>query len=272
MNLEELIDHLLTTQKDFSKEGFVADEKIQDNIVALVREIKAKRDQNLPSDFQTFADVELRKMTASIEWMTSDLGCMLSRPYIECIKNLMLDNHKEQRHGALVEVGIWKGGLLILFHYICKEFGLSDSEIIGIDTFEGLLPPPSEFKRDLEFYELIKPFGALRIDQHRVKSFFQQYSVPEEKIKLIKSDICLPSDEVKGLKDISLLRIDVDFHNPTLSALEELYPKLINGGYVIVDDYGLPFDCKAAVDAFRKKHLITSPMIEINHQAIYWQK
>ncbi len=74
------------------------------------------------------------------------------------------------------------------------------------------------------------------------------------------------------MSNLGLLRIDVDLYEPTLSTLEKLYPKIILGGYVIIDDYGLPLDCKAAVDHFRETNGIREIIIKINHQAVYWQK
>lgn len=48
---------------------------------------------------------------------------------------------------------------------------------------------------------------------------------------------------------ISLLRLDGDLYNSTFECLKYLYPRVIEGGCVIVDDISLP-GCKAACDEY----------------------
>jgi hypothetical protein len=71
---------------------------------------------------------------------------------------------------------------------------------------------------------------------------------------------------------LALARLDGDWHESTLTALEALYPRLSPGGHLIVDDYGLPTGCARAVDGFRAAHGIDAPLRRIDHQAVYWSK
>jgi O-methyltransferase len=58
------------------------------------------------------------------------------------------------------------------------------------------------------------------------------------------------------IEPISLLRLDADLYNSTYVCLKYLYPKVIKGGLVIVDDIQLP-GCEAAVhDYFRDTNQI----------------
>jgi len=62
-------------------------------------------------------------------------------------------------------------------------------------------------------------------------------------VELVKGDVreTIP-DYVRstpGLR-ISLLNLDVDLYEPTLIALEHLYPRVVSGGVVIVDEYAMP--------------------------------
>jgi hypothetical protein len=55
------------------------------------------------------------------------------------------------------------------------------------------------------------------------------------------------SEKILGHKfGISILRLDGDLYNSTYVCLKYLYPKVIKGGIVIIDDYALP-GCRAAV-------------------------
>ena len=50
-------------------------------------------------------------------------------------------------------------------------------------------------------------------------------------------------------EDISILRLDGDLYNSTYVCLKYLYPKVIKGGLVIIDDWALP-GCRSAVDDY----------------------
>jgi O-methyltransferase len=42
-----------------------------------------------------------------------------------------------------------------------------------------------------------------------------------------------------GIEKISLLRVDVDAYSATLEVLDELYDKVVPGGYIVFDDANL---------------------------------
>jgi hypothetical protein len=49
---------------------------------------------------------------------------------------------------------------------------------------------------------------------------------------------------------ISLLRLDTDWYSSTKIELKLLFPKLLKGGYLIIDDYGHWSGAKKAVDEY----------------------
>jgi len=73
-------------------------------------------------------------------------------------------------------------------------------------------------------------------------------------------------DTLPALKDfppIALLRLDGDLYESTAVCLEYLYPLVVDGGLIVIDDYGLP-GCAKAVDEYREAHGIASPLIVEN--------
>lgn len=56
-----------------------------------------------------------------------------------------------------------------------------------------------------------------------------------------------------GTPRIALLRLDGDLYESTLCCLEHLYPHVVPGGLVIIDDYELD-GCRAAVHEYLDKH------------------
>ena len=58
-------------------------------------------------------------------------------------------------------------------------------------------------------------------------------------IKLIQGKVEDTLKEEKNLpKSISVLRLDTDWYESTKMELQVLYPRLVKGGILIIDDYG----------------------------------
>jgi O-methyltransferase len=68
------------------------------------------------------------------------------------------------------------------------------------------------------------------------------------------------------------LRIDADLYGSTTTVLTQLYDRVANGGYVVVDDYGALQACRVAVDDFRRARGVVDPIIEIDYTGVYWVK
>ena len=79
----------------------------------------------------------------------------------------------------------------------------------------------------------------------------------EQNIELVKGNICktLPKyvKEHSELK-ISLLNLDTDIYDPAVVILEHLWPRIVKGGVLLVDDYGIfPGENKAVDEFFKDK-------------------
>ena len=70
-------------------------------------------------------------------------------------------------------------------------------------------------------------------------------------MEFIEGDVLETLKDKKNLpKSISILRLDTDWYDSTKIELEVLYPRLINNGFLIVDDYGYWEGQKKAVDEY----------------------
>jgi len=67
------------------------------------------------------------------------------------------------------------------------------------------------------------------------------------------------------------LRLDGDLYESTMDALTALYHKVSPGGFVIVDDFGLP-TCRAAIEDFRQARGITDRIYQIDWTGVFWQR
>ena len=174
--------------------------------------------------------------------------------------------------GDFIETGIWKGGLPILMRGILKAWNVTDRVVWGADSFDGLPEPdPAENLEDAIAWFLFAPLERLKIPRDFVENTFLKYGLLDDQVRFLEgwfSDT-LPSAPIEKL---ALMRLDGDWYESTMTALNALYGKLSQGGYVIIDDYGLLRGCRDAVDQFRQNHSITTPLVAVNHQVVFWKK
>ena len=55
---------------------------------------------------------------------------------------------------------------------------------------------------------------------------------------------------LKPKEPIALLRLDTDFYHSTKAELEHLYPQVVGGGMIIIDDYCLYQGSRLAADEY----------------------
>lgn len=155
--------------------------------------------------------------------------------------------------GAIVEVGVWKGGALATALLTSPENGRS---VVGFDTFEGhLLPESDEFdirgENMRERYLLETQHGEswAAADADECFDFLSSVTAEPQRIQLIPGDIreTLP---VWNAEEIAILRVDCDWYAETKLSLEVLWPCLALGGVLILDDYGHHSGQKRATDEF----------------------
>jgi hypothetical protein len=144
--------------------------------------------------------------------------------------------------GDIVEVGCNLGGTSICAFKAMTRSGWN-GEYHCFDTFEGFVP--SQFGVDAGLgtpIELGKMFEVN--DIHLVSKILNLHDCG--KIKLHKGDISRTPPVMIPKKIIAAL-IDVDLSEPTFDALELIYPNLVEGGIIFVDDCPENYSWKARV-------------------------
>lgn len=173
--------------------------------------------------------------------------------------------------GDFVETGIWRGGCGILMRAVLAAVGDVERRVWLFDSFEGL-PKPDANSFPIDKDDQLWTFSAfLGVSLEQVKANFQRYELLDNRATFVKGWFrdTLPQADVNS---ISVLRLDGDMYESTWLVLSHFYPKISDGGFVIIDDYGAISACKAAVDDFRGKYSIHSPIIEIDWTGVFWRK
>lgn len=177
---------------------------------------------------------------------------MVPRPQFG--SNLHLALRAGEVPGAIVECGCWRGGQIA---GIAKILG-NDREYWLFDSFEGM-PPAQENDGHsdddggisaIEWQKLphgnntageefaIRAMAKVGItNYHLVKGWFED---------------TLPKAHFP--EGIALLRLDADWHDSTMLALEHLFPQVNEGGFIIVDDFFTWSGCAKAVYEYLVRH------------------
>lgn len=160
--------------------------------------------------------------------------------------------------GAIVECGILKGCSISRFATFRELLSTAYAKrIIGFDTFGRF--PKTQFEADIPLRkDHIKMCGQESISRQQLSKVLEHKGV-EKNIDLVEGDILktLPEFLKKNPElRISLLNLDVDIYEPSKLILELLYPRIVKGGILILDDYGtFPGETQAADEYFDGKNV-----------------
>ena len=140
-----------------------------------------------------------------------------------------------------------RGNLIFLMQKYIEKLNLNKS-IYGFDTFTGM-SEPTDFDISVNTKNSLKKFNKLKLDDNSSEWCYAEIDEVNENIRsnvnepsnisLIKGMVEETLKNAENLPDkISILRLDTDFYESTKVELEVLYPRLVKGGVLIIDDYG----------------------------------
>jgi O-methyltransferase len=170
--------------------------------------------------------------------------------------------------GDFIETGVWRGGACIYMRGILAAAGQTSRRVFVADSFQGL-PPPDEASYPADAGDQHYKFEQLAITREAVEQNFRRYQLLDEQVVFLEGWF-KDTLHKAPIEQLALLRLDGDMYESTMDALDALYAKVSPGGFVIVDDYVLK-PCAQAINDFREKRGITSPMHEVDRSAIWWQ-
>ncbi|MCB9361262.1 MAG: class I SAM-dependent methyltransferase [Flavobacteriales bacterium] len=186
------------------------------------------------------------------------------------IDDITMNNIK----GDIIEAGVWKGATAIYIKYLLNKTK-SDRNLWLFDFFDEKKIDVSRIKHEKDIKALdyfLNMEGVVYPSFSSVLRSFREYNLLDQHVKFIQGDIFKTYTNCDAEK-IAILRLDMDFYEPTLFALECFYERVTEGGYIIIDDYNVEqFNCKEAVDKFREDNNINNKMYYVGDFVAYWKK
>jgi predicted O-methyltransferase YrrM len=158
--------------------------------------------------------------------------------------------------GAFVECGVWKGGSAMAMAMTLLAAGDPARDLRLFDTFDGM-PPPGDADRSFDgvpaSLQLQRdPPGTglwARAGAEEVRRNLASTRYPTDRVQFIQGRVedTIPANAPES---IALLRLDTDWYESTRHELTHLYPRLVRGGVLIIDDYGHWLGARQATDEY----------------------
>ncbi len=175
--------------------------------------------------------------------------------------------------GDIVECGVWRGGSMAAAARVLLAMHAAERRLWLYDTYDGMTEPD---ENDVDF--LGRAAAVLLRQSSRedarsiwcrspidgVRQVMAETGYPEERLEFVQGDVqeTLPK---RHPRQIALLRLDTDWHESTRCELEILFPRLVVGGVLIVDDYGHWQGCRRAVDEYFAENGISMLLNRIDY-------
>ncbi len=162
--------------------------------------------------------------------------------------------------GDFVECGVWKGGSTLAMALTLEKSGIVNRKLFLYDTFEGMTDPTAADKdlnnssaKDLlqtNSKETSAVWAYSGLDE--VKRTMSLCKYDTNNFIYVKGKVeetLLSSNHQK----IALMRLNTDWYESTKIELEVLFPKLVSGGVLIIDDYRYWQGARKVVDEYMEK-------------------
>lgn len=175
--------------------------------------------------------------------------------------------------GDIVECGVWRGGSMAAVARTLMRQPSSHRRLWMYDTYDGMSEPTT---KDVDFQG--QPARQLMDQQDRSDAKSVWCCSPLEQVKMTMSETGYPQEQIRFVEGkvedtlpeqvpdrIALLRLDTDWYESTRCELEYLFPKLVPGGVLIIDDYGHWEGCRRAVDEYFTQHQIAMLLNRIDY-------
>jgi len=187
---------------------------------------------------------------------------------IFCDNLFLAEKYCQQLQGDIVECGVWKGGMIAGLSFLLG----TQKKYYLFDSFEGLPDAQTIDGEEASTWQKNTTssnyFDNCTADISFSQAIMNKTGAPYEIKKGWFEDTLIPfSKSYQG--EICLLRLDGDWYESTLIVLETLYPKVMKGGLIIIDDYHTWTGCSRAVHHYLDKISSSSQISESKNGVAY---
>jgi len=177
--------------------------------------------------------------------------------------------------GDIIECGVYKAASAIrwaTFRELCES--KRSRRLVCFDAYGDFPTSSVRGTDDQLFTEAFTADGGSGLSLDEVKSIFAHKKLDENTL-FIKGDVraSIPAWLEKNTHArFSLVHLDMDVYEPTSSALTDLWPRIVRGGIVVIDDYNTVGGATRAIDEFLRDKNIRLQKLGLNHTPAFFEK
>ena len=195
-----------------------------------------------------FADISrvsdmLSQSTYFCPWNHFEKVRTLNWPKISLIECASREIYKNNIMGSVAEAGVFKGQTARFINCF-----FPDRKLYLFDTFEGFNEKDQMMDDDMNFHNEKLDFTGTSVEYVMSRMHYPK--------NVIVKKGWFPESAQDVEDRFAFVRLDMDLYSPTYSGLEFFYPRMADGGYIIVHDCRSKiFDgARAALIDFCKKY------------------
>ena len=212
--------------------------------------------------------VDHAKREQGLDW-PPDAETMVGLKRLDNVRSCMESILADGVPGDILETGVWRGGCSIYMKGILAAHGDQERTVWLADSFEGL-PRPDAERYPADKGDMHWSREHLPVSLETVQENFRRYALMDQRVRFLKGWF-KDTMPVAPISRLAILRLDGDMYESTIQVLDAMYGRVSQGGFVIVDDYGLK-GCRTAVDDFRREHQIHDEMSPVDWSGVYWRR
>lgn len=180
--------------------------------------------------------------------------------------NLELCHQYKDLEGSFVECGVWRGGMSAAIAEILSE----EKKIHLFDSFEGL-PKAKEIDGVAALKWQSNTEDPMYCENCKAEKKFAEEAMllsGRSNVEIHEGwfDQTLPEFTKSP---ISILRLDADWYDSTIVCLDQLFPHVVKGGIIIIDDYYTWDGCSKAVHDYLSRQQSKSRVLQWYNRIAY---
>jgi O-methyltransferase len=187
--------------------------------------------------------------------------------------NMFADNLKMAKKfshipGIVVECGVWRGGMIAGIADVLND---NNREYFLFDSYEGL-PEAKAIDGESAIAWQQNTHDERYFDNCKAEMKYAEAAMRKAgstNFTLVKGwfNETLPS--FKPEKPIAILRLDGDWYDSTMECLVHLYPKVHQGGLILIDDYYTWDGCARAVHDYLSRNSLPARIYQSREGVCY---
>lgn len=191
--------------------------------------------------------------------------------------------------GDFLEAGVARGGAAIMMAGLLRAYRQTARRVWVADSFDGL-PRSAKSgvgrgsysdpywgritalsREDPEAFDRIRAAASRGTSLDEVRDTFCRYGLLNERVRFLPGWF-RSSLDTPDIGPLAILRVDADLYDSTRDVLTALYPRVVDRGFVIIDDYGRFSECEKAVSDYLTSVRKTITPTWVDADCIFWRK